>query len=128
MALAACRPRHFLRVGDDVVDCVVASAPILSAVASRLCVLSVALQFHSHASAADDPIASHALSFVSFDTLQVLWCNMLLIRLFAAAQQKVSMSLARRCPITTQVTWVALQVGCVTGTGLSFLQPLIARA
>jgi hypothetical protein len=61
---------------------------------------------------------------IALSGILILWCNCLLIRLFALAQGSVSHSLANRCPITSQVTWVALQVGCVVGTGMSFLQAL----
>jgi hypothetical protein len=54
-----------------------------------------------------------------------LWCNLLLIRLFARSHGAVDHHIRNRCPIVSQITWVALQVGCVAGTGVSFVQPLL---
>ena len=52
-----------------------------------------------------------------------LWCNALLMRLSAAAQSSAGPehSIMSPCPITAQISWVAIQTGCVCGSALSFV-------
>jgi hypothetical protein len=52
-----------------------------------------------------------------------LWCNVLLMRLSASAQRSAGPehSILCPCPITAQISWVAIQSGCVGGSALSFL-------
>lgn len=49
------------------------------------------------------------------------WCNLLLMRLSALAQRGASHSVGCPCPVTAQITWVAIQSGCVGGSILSFM-------
>lgn len=55
--------------------------------------------------------------------LLTLWCNALLMRLSAAAQRGAgpAHSILCPCPITAQISWVAIQTGCVAGSTLSFV-------
>ena len=52
-----------------------------------------------------------------------LWCNCLLMRLSAAAQKQAGTehSILCPCPITAQISWVAIQTGCLGGSLLSFV-------
>jgi hypothetical protein len=55
----------------------------------------------------------------------VLWSNTIIIRLFDDAQTQFQhlkdvCAAKNHCAITSQISWVALQVGSVAGTGLSF--------
>jgi len=52
-----------------------------------------------------------------------LWCNALLMRLSAAAQRSAGEAhgILCPCPYTAQVSWVALQTGCVVGAVLPFV-------
>jgi len=72
---------------------------------------------------------SHPTAFAILGSVfLVLWSNMILVRLFAEAQRQtdhvrdicVAKTLSH-CAIKSQLSWVALQVGCLAGTGLSFL-------
>lgn len=54
-----------------------------------------------------------------------LWANVLLVHLSTHAQAQIQHSLASKpCPITAQISWVAIQIGCVGGAAFSFLPPL----
>lgn len=50
------------------------------------------------------------------------WANMLLMRLSRAAQSSAGHSLQEQCPVTAQLTWVALQTGCLLGSVVSFVR------
>lgn len=52
-----------------------------------------------------------------------LWCNALLMRLSSVAQRSAGSehNIMCPCPITAQISWVAIQTGCVGGSALSFV-------
>jgi len=67
------------------------------------------------------PVSAPTEVAIMFAFVSIFWCSSLVIRLFARAQATMGHSLDRKCPITSQVTWVALQTGCVTGTLVAML-------
>ena len=52
-----------------------------------------------------------------------LWCNALLMRLSSVAQRSAGgeHGIMCPCPITAQISWVAIQTGCICGSALSFV-------
>ena len=73
--------------------------------------------------ARSEPVAHPPAVGGAMSAVLTLWCNALLMRLSAAAQRSAGPehSIMCPCPYTAQISWVAIQTGCVAGSSLSFV-------
>ena len=76
--------------------------------------------------AAEAPSGGAANPFAAGGALSAIvtfWCNALLMRLSSAAQNSAGPDhgILCPCPITAQISWVAIQTGCIGGSMLSFV-------
>ena len=70
-----------------------------------------------------EPVAHAPEVGGAMSAVLTLWCNALLMRLSSAAQRSAGPehSIMCPCPYTAQISWVAIQTGCVAGSALSFV-------